>query len=151
MSPFFCQPRHSDAKFGHRYELQRRLDADDDLSNISVLGHDPGWIGGTGISRNGPLMIKISMGTLYLLAYILAFFQTNPMIRTAKANGDYLLKVCFDRTTYGEFPKAKYIDGVVEYKTVPEANDEGKQKELWTASLGFASIKDGDTVLKNWK
>lgn len=73
------------------------------------------------------------------------------MIRTAKANGDCLLKVCFDQITYGEFPKAKYIDGVVEYKTVPEANNEEKQRELWNASLEFAGIKDGDTVLRVWK
>jgi hypothetical protein len=31
------------------------------------------------------------------------------------------------------------------------ANDEAKQKELWKGSLELAKVKEGDTVLKDWR
>lgn len=73
------------------------------------------------------------------------------MIRTPGKNGKFLLAVCFDREKFGEYPKALYVDGGVLYKTVPEANDEKLQKELWEKSLVFARVKEGETVLKGWK
>ncbi|KAH7364868.1 hypothetical protein BKA65DRAFT_145272 [Rhexocercosporidium sp. MPI-PUGE-AT-0058] len=133
------------------YELQRRLDADPALSNISVLGHDPGWIGDTAIVRNADATIKFTFKVLKLLALITWMFSSNPMIRTREMNGGFLLALCFDREKFGEFPKALYIDGGVLYKTVPEANDEGFQRELWVKSLGFSGVKEGETILKDWK
>ena len=61
------------------------------------------------------------------------------------------MTLCFDREKFGEYPKALYVDGGVLYKTVPEANDEGLQRRLWKESLGFAGVKEGETVLKDWK
>ncbi|KAG4438156.1 hypothetical protein IFR05_006367 [Cadophora sp. M221] len=132
------------------YELQRRLNADPALSNISVLGHDPGWIGGTSLIRNGNTTVKIAFAVLKVLALFTWMFSSNPMIRTPGKNGKFLLAVCFDREKFGEFPKALYVDGGVLYKTVPEAYDEGLQKELWEKSLVFVGVKEGETVLKGW-
>ncbi|KAH6698127.1 hypothetical protein BKA61DRAFT_246555 [Leptodontidium sp. MPI-SDFR-AT-0119] len=133
------------------YELQRRLNADPTLSNISVLGHDPGWIGGTSLVRNSETAVKIAFSVLKVLALFTWMFSPNPMIRTPGKNGKFLLAVCFDREKFGEYPKALYVDGGVLYKTVPEANDEKLQKELWEKSLVFARVKEGETVLKGWK
>lgn len=135
-----------------RYELQRRLDADPSLHNISVLGHDPGWVGGTGMVRNVPWKVKITLGIIiWALGYIVAPFSSNPLIRTASANGNFLLMACFDTAVFGDRPKAKYLNGAVVGTTPPLANDEVKQKELWKGSLDLAGVKDGDTVLKNWR
>lgn len=45
-----------------------------------------------------------------------------------------------------------YIDrSEIGARMKPEAKDEKKQKELWEGSLRYAGIKDGDTVLVEWK
>ncbi|KAK0108672.1 hypothetical protein ONS95_003464 [Cadophora gregata] len=133
------------------HELQRRINTDPSLSNISIIGHDPGWIGATNLTRNGDPTVKISFACIKFVARFAWIFSSNPMLRTPERNGGYLLTLCFDRTKFGEFPKALYVDGGVLYKTVPEANDEGLQKRLWKESLGFVGVKEGETVLRDWK
>ncbi|KAL2060362.1 hypothetical protein VTL71DRAFT_9757 [Oculimacula yallundae] len=133
------------------YELQRRLDADPSLKNISVLGHDPGWIGSTDIVRNGSTSLQFIFSTLRIIAKFTWLFSSNPMIRTAELNGRFLLTLCFDKEKFGEYPKAKYVDGGVLYKTVPEAENEKLQGELWEKSLEFVGLKGEETVLKEWK
>ncbi|KAH7400454.1 hypothetical protein BKA64DRAFT_671880 [Cadophora sp. MPI-SDFR-AT-0126] len=133
------------------YELQRRINSDPSLSAISILGHDPGWIGATDLVRNGATTVKIAFSFIKFLALFAWIFSSNPMLRTPELNGAYLLTLCFDREKFGEYPKALYVDGGVLYKTVPEANDEALQKRLWKESLGFVGVREGETVLKDWK
>ncbi|TVY41050.1 Protochlorophyllide reductase A-like protein, partial [Lachnellula occidentalis] len=134
------------------YEFQRRLDADSKLSNIAVLGLDPGWVGGTDITRNSPLTVKFFFeNILNLVGYIMSFFSSNPLIRTASKAGADLLRVCFDKKAFGEFPKARYINGSELYHTPEEAGDEKQQKSLWEESLKLVGIKGDDTILDNWK
>lgn len=134
-----------------RYEFQRRLDADPMLSKIAVLGHDPGWVGGTGISRNSIFLVQIFLKVVvWALGYVFALFSSNPLMRTAAKNGDDLLRVCFDDSAFGEFPKAKYINGSVLHTTPKEAEDKSRQAEVWKESLKFAKVKAGDTVLVDW-
>lgn len=133
-----------------RYELQRRLDADPELSNISVLGLDPGWVGATGIFRDHSPGIKIFMGIMRIFAAVLALISSNPLLRTPSRVGKDMLRVCFDKKAFGEYPKALYVNGSVLSVTPEYANDEAKQKELWEGSLKLAKIRGGDTVLKHW-
>ena len=48
----------------HRYELQRRLDSDPELSNICILGYDPGWVGATTIFRDQASGVRVLMSIL---------------------------------------------------------------------------------------
>ncbi|TVY51962.1 Protochlorophyllide reductase A-like protein [Lachnellula cervina] len=134
------------------YEFQRRLDADPKLSNIAVLGLDPGWVGGTELARNCPPVARwFFLNILNLLGYITAFFSSNPLIRTTSKTGADFLRVCFDKKAFGEFPKARYINGSELYYTPEEARDEEQQKLLWEGSLKLVGLKGDDTILDNWK
>lgn len=95
--------------------------------------------------------MKIILTLLWVLGYICTLFSSNPLIRTASKNGDDLLRVCFDKKAFGQYPKAAYVNGSVLSHTPKEANDEEKQKQLWEGSLKLANIREGDTVLENWK
>ncbi|CZT47805.1 uncharacterized protein RSE6_08410 [Rhynchosporium secalis] len=123
------------------YELQRRLNSDPSLRNISVLGHDPGWIGTTDLNRNANVPIRTLLAVLSLVARFTWIFSPNPILRTAEMNGGFLLTLCFDREKFGEHPKALYVDGGVLYKTVPEAEGREFQGNLWKKSLEFVNSK----------
>jgi hypothetical protein len=134
----------------YRYELQRRLNTDPTLSNISVIGLDPGWVS-TAIGRNSPMNTAI-IWTFQYLAPVLNYFWPNHYVRTATKTGDDLVRVCFDQEKFGEYPKALYVDGSeIEARMNEEARDEKKREKLWKGSLRYAGIKEYDTVLVGWK
>lgn len=133
-----------------RHELQHRLNTDPLLHNISILGLDPGWVT-TSISRNNPPTIKAIMATFQYLAPLFNLVWPNHFLRTARKTGDDLVRVCF-ADSFGEFPKAVYVDGAeVGGRVNGEVSDVGKRGELWEGSLRFAGVGEGDTVLVDWK
>jgi len=73
------------------------------------------------------------------------------LIRTPSKTGADFQRVCFDRKAFGEYPKARYINGSELYHTPEEAGDEKQQKVLWEGSLKLAGIEGDDTVLDNWR
>ncbi|KAF2436944.1 NAD(P)-binding protein [Tothia fuscella] len=132
------------------YELQRRLNDSPSLSSISILGLDPGWVT-TEIGRNSPFVARAIMQLFQVLAPPLSLFWPNIFVRTAKKTGDDLLRVCFDNKKFGEHPKAAYVDGSELGEPSEESKDSEKAGALWKGSLKWAGIKEGDTVLENWK
>lgn len=62
-----------------------------------------------------------------------------------------MLRACFDKKAFGEYPKAEYIDGCELSHTPEWANDEVKQKAVWKGSLELAKVKEGETTLKDWR
>jgi hypothetical protein len=48
-------------------------------------------------------------------------------------------------------PKAVNLNGRVIEDTSPESHDEEKQESLWEGSVKLANLREGDTILKNWK
>lgn len=85
------------------------------------------------------------------MAPVISYFVPNHFLRTAAKTGEDIVRVCFD-DTFGEYPKAAYVDGSkFGARMNEEAKDEVKQKELWEGSLRYAGIKEGDTVLADWK
>ena len=101
--------------------------------------------------RNSPLMVKITWPIIELVGYIMTLFMSNPLLRTPAKTGADFLRVCFDRKAFGEFPKARYVDGSELYRTPKVADDEKQQKRLWEDSLKLANVKGGETVLENWE
>lgn len=91
------------------------------------------------------------MSVMQYVAPLLCLLQENPLFRTPSKNGKDVLRACFDKKDVGEYPKAVYIDGTVVIPTPKYANDETKQNDLWKGSLELAGIKEGDTVLKEWR
>ena len=80
-------------------------------------------------------MAKLFFPVMKLLGYIISFFSSNPLIRTASKTGADMLRLCFDKEAFGEFPKARYVNGSELYHTPKEAENEKQQKQLWEGSL----------------
>ncbi|KAF2815332.1 NAD(P)-binding protein [Mytilinidion resinicola] len=137
-------------------ELQRRIDADPALSNISVLSVDPGGMP-TGIVRHSPLLIRIML--IYVLPLftplmgLYEYFVPNGTLRRTGTSAKDVRRAAFDvKEPLGRFPKAVALDGsAVGAHQTAEALDEKKQKELWAGSLKYSGLKGGETVLKNWE
>jgi hypothetical protein len=92
----------------YRYELQRRLNADDALSNISILAVDPGLMGGTKLTRNGLMILKIISQVAYLFQDIIVWLRPNGLLRSPKKSGADLLRGAFDEEELGEHLKAVF-------------------------------------------
>lgn len=132
------------------YELQRRLNADPDLSNISILAVDPGLMGGTKLTRNGVMILKIISQIATLFQGIIVWISPNGSLRSPKKSAGDLLRAAFDEKELGVHPKAAYLNGSEPKVSGKEARDEQKQKMLWEQSLKLAGIEEGSTILKSW-
>ncbi len=135
-----------------RYELQERLDQDPALSNISVLGVDPGAMG-TGLLRNSSWFLRnVAMkGVSMVVAPIATKLQPNGMLRTTAKSAVDVLRAAFDTAALGEHPKATYLDGDQVQEPSEEARDAGKRTLLWNDSVRYAELSDGDTLLARWR
>ncbi len=131
-----------------RYELQRRINLDPELSNISALAVDPGGMW-TGMAKRGATSFLMSL-VIPWLGSILVWFSPNGILRTPSKSGGDLLLASFDEKALGPHPKALYLNGNEKGQSGPEARDEKKQKLLWIESLKLARIGKDDTVLSQW-
>jgi NAD(P)-dependent dehydrogenase (short-subunit alcohol dehydrogenase family) len=134
------------------YELQRRLDRDPKLNNISILTFYPGSGPGTKIMRS----FGEPANTIFAITAPLANIYANHInktgyLRTIPRIADDMLFIAFNETTLGEHPKALFVDGKTPREPGPEGKDEGKQKRLWEGSLSLAGLKDGETMLQDWQ
>lgn len=134
------------------YELQRRLDKDPAMQNISCLLEDPGLVGGTTLLTPMPFYIRAII--MYLMvpiqaAWVLIF--SNGRFRTPAQVGSDLVWCCWDTTTLGERPKGLYLNGTEISTSSDETLDEEKQGRLWRESWGIVGLKEGEIELKDWK
>ncbi|KAJ8122589.1 hypothetical protein ONZ43_g1257 [Nemania bipapillata] len=130
-------------------ELQRRLDKDPRLSNISVLAVDPGSMV-TNLQRNAPWFIRVILfGFIFPLVVMLS---PNGSIRSPKRSAADVLAAAFDSSdVLGQYPKGKYLDGPSPIEPSAESKDPKKRDQLWKASLEYTKLGEGETVLEDWK
>ena len=113
-----------------RGELQRRLDLDPVLKNISVLGVDPGTVP-TGLARHSPWFIRVLMFKI-IFPFVAALQawrnpEGNNTIRTVdKSAGDVLAAALDSSPSLGERPKGLYLDGSELGETSAESKDAKK-------------------------
>ncbi|KUI73045.1 Retinol dehydrogenase 13 [Cytospora mali] len=128
------------------FELQRRINADPDLSKICVIAMEP-----------GAMVTSIATGhktSTFMNAVYKTIFSAssailpNGLFRTPERSGQHLLRACFDTEELGEYPKATYLDGSRNWETGDEVRDEEKQRRLWADSLTLTKLEEGETVLK---
>lgn len=132
-----------------RYELQRRLDNDPQLSNISILGVDPGSMA-TSMARRAPLGLRLLDNyVLPVLAPLAVRLSPNGMIRTPVKSAGDIISAAFDTEKLGEYPKAVYMGGSERADTYQETQDRGKQKALWEDSWKYVHLSAEGTVLKD--
>ncbi|OTA64307.1 putative short-chain dehydrogenase [Hypoxylon sp. EC38] len=120
-------------------ELQQRLNEDPLLSNITVLGIDPGWMA-TGIARRHPSYSFIRI-VMPWVASALSWLKPSSMFRTPNQSAENVTAVMFGNNdaTGGAKPKGLYFKGTMQVEMV------------WRDSVGYAKLKEGDTILMNWR
>lgn len=136
-------------------ELQRRLDVDPKLKNISVLGVDPGTVP-TGLSRHSPWFIRVLMFQIIFpfVAILQAWHNPkgNNSIRTASKSAVDVLAAAFDSNPLlGERPKGLYLDGSERSETSAESKDPQKRDMLWKDSVRYTQLSGHETMLVNWE
>lgn len=135
-------------------ELQRRLSDDPLLSNISILGVDPGTVPTTNIIRHGSLFIRLVVHYIYPLISAYQRWRNpnaNTDIRTAdKAATDILAAALDCSLILGERPRGLYLDGSELADVSAEAKDEDKRLMVWRDSVRYTGLKSEETLLQNW-
>ncbi|KAJ5783332.1 Short-chain dehydrogenase [Penicillium psychrosexuale] len=131
------------------YELQRRLNTDPSLFNISILGVDPGGMP-SNLTRRGSFSMIILMKTVIpLLAFILVRLSPNGPLRTTTKSAKDVVGAAFDTQTIGEQPKNVYLNGSEFSQPGAEARDVEKQSLLWHDSAKFTKLNKDETALLN--
>jgi hypothetical protein len=132
----------------HRFELQRRLSADPELSNISVLAMEPGAMATNIATGRAPTSatVKKVMSTVSRATSVVV---PNFSLRTPLKSGEHLLRATFDTKALGERPKAVYLDGGKRREPGSEVRDEEKQRRLWGDSVRLAKLEAEETVLRD--
>ncbi|WZH39866.1 Short-chain alcohol dehydrogenases/reductase [Fusarium acuminatum] len=130
-------------------KLLNRLAHDDKLSNITVVGLDPGVMG-TDLTRRGSAVMYYGLKFVApLVAPLLVKFSPNGDYRPAWKSAGDAIQLAFE--TEASAGKPLYLNGTDELETSKEAQDDAKRKALWTYGLEAAQIKQGDTILQDWQ
>ncbi|KAG6353491.1 hypothetical protein INS49_005672 [Diaporthe citri] len=129
-------------------ELQRRLDTDPALSNICILGVDPGSMPGN-LTRRGPWFIWLLMYKLIMpwLAPLMAWLQPNGPLRTLKLGAADVIAGAFRGSPP---PNGGYFYGSRVEEMTAEAQDVKKRERLWVETVGHTGLKEGETSLEKW-
>ncbi|GAW20880.1 hypothetical protein ANO14919_103920 [Xylariales sp. No.14919] len=129
-------------------ELQRRLNSDPVLRNVSVVSVDPGTMP-TSITRRSPspVLVFVFQYVLPFLAAIWVLLWPNGALRTTGKSAADVLAAAFDPET----TKGVYLDGRKRAQTSAEARDTQKQKMLWEDTVRYAQLEEGETILARWK
>ncbi|KAI1173969.1 putative short-chain dehydrogenase [Nemania sp. FL0916] len=130
-------------------ELQRRLDQDPKLNNISLLGVDPG-IMPTSIATTGQSWVVKPVFSL--IVRIVAWFSPNGALRSPYKSADDVFAAALQREPpIGDKPKGLYLNGVVPKSMSAEAHDEAKRAAVWKASVKYAHLTQSETELLHWE
>lgn len=132
-----------------QHELQARLNADKALSNICVLGVDPGTMT-TGLQRLSPWIIRV---LLFQIIYpiLLYFNPSNGPVRSTSRSASDVLEAAFAAGEGGELPKDAYFDGRTRMETGEESRDAAKRALVWKETVRLAGLEEGETVLADWQ
>ncbi|KAK8034822.1 hypothetical protein PG993_009817 [Apiospora rasikravindrae] len=130
------------------HELQRRLDRDASLHNVCVLGVDPGRMS-TGITRQAPWFIRVLI--TQVLFPLLALLFPSGNVRSPALSAAHVLEAAMGSGAgLGEYPKARYFNGLDSWETSAEARDVVKRDWVWKESVRDARLTEGETVLEDF-
>jgi hypothetical protein len=73
-------------------------------------------------------------------------------VRTVDKAAKDILAAAFDSSPFlGEQPKGVYLDGSERAEISAEAQDPKKREMVWRDSIGYAGLKEGETILAHWQ
>ncbi|KAK8009324.1 hypothetical protein PG991_011875 [Apiospora marii] len=127
------------------HELQRRLNRDAALSNVCVLGVDPGRMS-TRLARQAPWVIRVLV--MQVLFPLLALLMPGGNVRSPATSAAHVFKAAMGSGTgLGEFPKGRYFNGLETWETSAEARDAIKRDWVWKESVRDTHLAEEETVL----
>jgi len=131
-------------------ELARRMARDPALSHIAVIGLDPGAMS-SDLLRRGSFFFKwfLSWFVLPVVGTLSVRLNPNGPMRTTWKSGGDAVRACFDMESPAGQPL--YLNGTDEFEVAKDAQDETKRRKLWAYGLQAGGIREGDTVLEDWK
>lgn len=137
------------------HELQRRLNQDALLNKISVLAVDPGSMP-TGIARRSDswvLRFLVFQVILPVMVVVWAWLWPNGTFRTLQKSARDILSAALDcgPPPLSERPKGLFLNGSERGEYSTEAKEPMKGNIVWTGSVRFANLAEGETILGNWK
>ncbi|KAI1747596.1 putative short-chain dehydrogenase [Xylaria castorea] len=129
--------------------LQRRMSQDVALSQVCILAVDPGYMS-TGLQRHAHWFVRVVI--FQILFPISAWLVPGGPIRSPNTSASHVLRAAFDSGPgIGELPKGLYFDGIEPAETSMESRDTSKQDWVWKGSVNLTNLRQGDTVLGNWR
>ncbi|KAK8249759.1 oxidoreductase [Phyllosticta capitalensis] len=133
------------------HALRQRLDASPELSNIWIVGVNPGvMIHGNILSKvPNALMRHVAGPMAQVFNQVMAHIKPNGMWRTTTKSGNDVVRAALYLTEkeLGENYKDSYMNGNELAKADELADDPGKQQELWDRTLAFIQLKENETAL----
>ncbi|KIH86659.1 hypothetical protein SPBR_08513 [Sporothrix brasiliensis 5110] len=135
-------------------EMQERFDKDPVLSNLSILGVDPGGMPTT-LLRRGNFWFAQPLAAKFIttpLSYAWSMIESNSVMRPASKSARDVLRAALESTPppMSEHPKGLYFNGNAPILQGAEARDPAKTGALWRDSVKFTGIDEHDMVLKAW-
>ncbi|KAH7316992.1 putative short-chain dehydrogenase [Stachybotrys elegans] len=135
------------------HELQRRLDMDPLLSNISVLATDPGAVRSRITRRSDSWWIRVFYLRILTPTLAALSFSANGTYRTMKKASTDIVAAAFDDgpSPLSDRPKGIFLDGNALGEYSDEAKDPSKGGVVWKGSVTFSKLKEGETILQHWQ
>jgi len=126
------------------YELRRRMDQEPALKNIQISGIDPGGMV-SGLQRLAPWHIRF----FYVcIIPVMVFLNPNGSIRPPQRSAADVLELAMNSNAA---LKDLYFDGRQPHEPCVEAQDIQKRKLVWSETVKYAQLKEGDTILGDWQ
>ncbi|CAK7198757.1 hypothetical protein SEUCBS139899_001421 [Sporothrix eucalyptigena] len=135
-------------------EMQERFDKDPELSNLSILGVDPGGMP-TQLLRRGDFWFArpiIAKAFTLPLSYAMSMLDSNSLMRPPSKSARDVLRAALESAPppLSEHPKGLYFDGNEPKSPGVEARDPVKTGALWRDSVKLVGLVESDTILKVW-
>ncbi|KAK7739617.1 hypothetical protein SLS62_011246 [Diatrype stigma] len=127
------------------HELQQPLDHDPVLSNIYILGVDPGTMS-TSLQRHAPWAIRIVM--FKIIYPIIALLGLDPQVRSTQKSASQVLRAAVEASKY---PRGSYFFDDKPLETGEEFRNVQKRELVWKESIRYANLQPGETVLSDWQ
>ncbi|CAG8979680.1 hypothetical protein HYALB_00003911 [Hymenoscyphus albidus] len=125
------------------YELNRRLQQDPNLKDITAVALDPGGLPDSKAMRSGvPGLWKYGMKVLGAFQPIMKY--AIPTLRSAKLAAVDLIELAVGKKYIGT---KGFYEMSEPSQSSPESNDETKQQKLWTKTLEWAHMTKDDASL----
>lgn len=101
--------------------------------------------------RDAPWFIRVLI--VLVLWPILTMLLPNGQVRTTRKSASHVLQAAFNSGPGpGQFPRGVYLDdGTEPRETSVESRDARKRDVVWKGTVHYAQLKEGETILVNWR